>query len=43
MGEKCCLCGYDKCVAALEFHHIDPKQKDLSFNKAKNMSWDKIE
>lgn len=43
MGEKCCLCGYNKCVAALEFHHIDPKQKDLSFNKAKNMSWDKIE
>jgi hypothetical protein len=25
---KCCRCGYDKCIQALEFHHIDPKQKD---------------
>ena len=27
-GGKCCRCGYNKCVQALEFHHIDPKQKD---------------
>ncbi len=24
---KCTKCGYDKCFAALEFHHIDPKEK----------------
>ena len=25
---KCCVkCGYDKCVAALEYHHTDPTNK----------------
>ena len=27
-GGKCQKCGYDKCVAALEFHHRNPKTKD---------------
>lgn len=26
-GKKCALCGYDKVLAALEFHHIDPSKK----------------
>lgn len=26
-GEKCCLCGYDKAISALEFHHIYPETK----------------
>lgn len=34
MGEKCQLCGYNKDIHALEFHHINPKEKELSFNKA---------
>ena len=25
---KCIRCGYDKCISALEFHHINPKNKD---------------
>lgn len=29
-GGKCGICGYDKCVEGLEFHHIDPTQKDFS-------------
>lgn len=28
-GGKCERCGYDKCSAALEFHHTDPTQKDF--------------
>jgi transposase-like protein len=28
-GGRCCVCGYDRCVAALEFHHIDPASKRL--------------
>lgn len=28
-GGKCEHCGYDKCYAALEFHHIDPTKKDF--------------
>ena len=27
-GGKCERCGYDKCVAALEFHHLDPTTKE---------------
>lgn len=27
-GNKCSKCGYDKCLAALEFHHLDPSQKE---------------
>lgn len=32
LGGKCIKCGYDKCIAALEFHHGNPKEKafDLS-------------
>ena len=26
-GGKCEFCGYNKCEAALEFHHIDPSTK----------------
>lgn len=32
-GGKCCKCGYDKCIAALEFHHIDPSIKDFNISK----------
>lgn len=26
-GGRCQLCGYDDCLAALEFHHVDPSTK----------------
>jgi len=29
-GGKCQLCGYDRCIDALEFHHIDPAKKEHS-------------
>jgi len=28
-GGCCQMCSYDKCLDALEFHHLDPTQKDL--------------
>jgi len=28
-GGKCGICGYNKCVEALDFHHIDPNKKDF--------------
>ena len=41
-GGKCQCCGYDKCVQALEFHHIDPTQKDFGLGaKGYTRSWDK--
>lgn len=30
MGGSCAICGYDKYVGALEFHHIDPSEKDFA-------------
>lgn len=27
-GNKCSMCGYDKCLTALEFHHVIPNEKD---------------
>jgi hypothetical protein len=27
-GGKCVVCGYNRCAAALEFHHIDPTVKE---------------
>ena len=26
-GGRCAICGYDRCMAALSFHHVDPTQK----------------
>lgn len=28
-GGQCVLCGYDRCLGALEFHHIDPTLKSF--------------
>lgn len=32
-GGKCKICGYDKCMRALEFHHLDPSKKDFHPSK----------
>ena len=31
-GGKCEKCGYNKCPTALEFHHIDPINKEFSIS-----------
>ena len=35
-GGKCCLCGYDKYVSALEFHHIDDSEKEFNIGSRIN-------
>ena len=37
MGGKCCRCGYDKCLHALDIHHTDPEQKDPNFKQMRNI------
>jgi hypothetical protein len=32
-GGKCSRCGYDKSFRALEFHHLDPTEKDFGISK----------
>ena len=31
-GGKCVRCGYDRCLKALEFHHLDPSKKDFTIS-----------
>lgn len=31
-GKQCSCCGYNKCIEALEFHHLDPNEKDFSIS-----------
>lgn len=31
-GGKCLICGYNKSVRALQFHHINPKEKDFGIS-----------
>jgi len=42
-GGKCKLCGYDKTVQALEFHHINSAEKDFGIaKKGYTRSWEKV-
>lgn len=31
-GGKCQICGYNKCQEALDFHHIEPSEKDYTIS-----------
>lgn len=31
-GGKCEICGYDKCIDALEFHHLNPSEKEFTIS-----------
>ena len=33
MGGCCSVCGYDKCIRAIEFHHLDPSLKTEDCHK----------
>ncbi len=31
-GGRCSRCGYDRCIAALQFHHLDPSAKSFTLS-----------
>ena len=41
-GGKCQNCGYNKCIDALEFHHIDPSKKEFTIAHVSTPSWDRL-
>lgn len=42
-GGKCEKCGYDKCQAALDFHHKNPTEKDFCIsNRNISLHWEEI-
>ena len=42
LGGCCQHCGYDKCYAALEFHHIDPTIKDVNYSTMRGWTFSRI-
>jgi hypothetical protein len=42
LGAKCSCCSYNKNLAALHFHHLNPKIKEsqLDMRKLSNSSWE---
>lgn len=42
-GGKCQICGYNREITALEFHHKDESQKDFGLSqRGLTRSWEKI-
>lgn len=41
-GGCCQRCGYNQYYGSLQFHHINPLEKDVSWTKLRLRSWDKI-
>jgi len=41
-GGKCERCGYDKCIDALEFHHLNPDEKDFGLSCGDTRSLEKL-
>jgi hypothetical protein len=42
-GGKCKACGYERCVGALELHHINKADKSFGIgDKGYTRSWEKI-
>ena len=41
-GSCCEICGYSKNIAALQFHHLNPEEKDsqMDMRKLSNSKWD---
>lgn len=41
-GAKCSCCGYNKCMDALEFHHLDPSVKEFRLGTHRTHTLSKI-
>lgn len=39
-GNKCEVCGYDKCTGALDFHHLDESKKEFAINRRSKSTLD---
>lgn len=42
-GGKCVICGYNRCVNALDFHHLNPDEKGFGLSvKGLTRAWSRI-
>ena len=42
LGGKCMDCGYHRSLSALEFHHRNPKLKDITMYSILNHTWGRV-
>lgn len=42
LGRKCTVCGYDRCIEALEWHHVDSSTKEITPSKVFSRSYERI-
>ena len=42
LGGKCSSCGYDKSIAALDFHHTDPTKKEFGVSVKLRYGYTKV-
>lgn len=43
LNKGCSVCGYNKCYAALDFHHVDEKKENISIMARQSYSWNNIQ
>lgn len=42
-GGRCSLCGYDRCMRALEFHHLDASTKSFGISvEGSTRAWHRV-
>jgi hypothetical protein len=41
-GGCCAVCGYDRCMVNLHFHHVDPATKSFTMSVASGKGLDKL-
>jgi hypothetical protein len=43
LGGRCEICGHNKCMRALSFHHRDPLKKDFGISaQGMTRSWERV-
>lgn len=41
-GGSCIVCLYSKCIRSLQFHHLDPKEKDRRIGSGNTIAWKRL-
>lgn len=41
-GSVCIVCGYNRSVRSLHFHHLDPNEKDMGVSSGNTIAWKRL-
>ncbi len=42
LGGRCSICGYNKNLSCLDFHHVNPSEKEFDWKKLRLKKWEDI-